>query len=154
MPGTARNIDDRVDTAERMAKALEMRKTGASYVQIAAKLGFAGRQGAHTAVQRAIAGITKEPAKEVLLIELERLDRIFLGLAAKGAFHGKPAAVLAALRVMERRAKYLGLDSPTKLNLGVPTDGDGANVHDDLLGRIARLAAAASAAAGDPKPDA
>jgi hypothetical protein len=89
-------------------KALELRKAGGSYAEIGRELGYTTRQGAFTSVQRALAAITEEPAKELLTLYRERLDRMYLGLVKAGAYDGDARSVLAACRVLELHAKLSG----------------------------------------------
>jgi hypothetical protein len=53
-------------------------------------------------------------AERLRELENARLDRLHVALAA-GIKAGNPGAVLATVRVMERRAKLNGLDAPTML---------------------------------------
>jgi len=108
---------------EREVKALELRKAGASYKQIAEKLGYADPKGAWSAVMRALDRLVpKEDAEKVRKLELSRLDTIALRLWKRIVEEGDIQAVNAYLRVMERRARYLGLDAPQKV---APTDPSG-----------------------------
>lgn len=108
----------RITAAEKRARALELRKAGATYDQIARQVGFSERGAAYRAVQTALLEITQEPAQEVRQLELERLDAMLLGLWP-AARKGKEGAVDRVLRIMERRAKLLGLDAPVKADVGV-----------------------------------
>jgi hypothetical protein len=99
----------RIEAAEKRARALELRKAGATYDQIAQRLGFSNRGNAQRAVLTALKEITAEPAVEVRQLELERLDAMLLGLWQQ-ARNGDVNAVDRALRIAERRAKLLGLD--------------------------------------------
>lgn len=131
------------DTAERDAVACRMRRDGETFDAIAAELGFTNRSAAHKAVQRAMVAIVQEAAEEVRVMELERLDYLWTeGLKVLRAKHvtvqnGKvvmlansegvleplrdDAPVLNAidrlLRIMERRAKLLGLDAPKRVEV-------------------------------------
>ena len=58
--------------------------------------------------------VVKEKAERLRELEAARLDRLNVALA-NGIKLGDPRAVVAAVRVMERRAKLFGLDAPTKL---------------------------------------
>lgn len=98
-----------ISTLERQRKALELRKAGADFQQIADQLGYANKTGAWKACQAGMAKLIKEPATDVLTMELARLDAMFLGLWPK-ARAGNVAAVQQCLRIMERRSRYLGLD--------------------------------------------
>jgi hypothetical protein len=112
------------------AQALELRKAGASYDQIAAQLGYAQKSGAHHAVKRALSSVLKrrdETAEEMRELELERLDTIQLGIWAQ-ARQGNFQAIDRILRVMERRAAMLGLDAPRRQEL---TGADGGPIEVD-----------------------
>lgn len=108
--------------AERVAKALDLRRKGCSFGEIAAELGWRTRQGAHEAVSKALADIVAEPAEDVRKLELMRLDRLEKLLWPR-AEAGDPKAVTGLLKVQERRSKLLGLDAPTKL-----ANADGSNI--------------------------
>lgn len=64
------------ETAERDARAAELRGRGWSYRKIAAELDLTVSN-AHAAVQRALQATVAEAAAEVRQIELERLDRLY-----------------------------------------------------------------------------
>lgn len=152
-PGrTRRNDARRILHAEKCREGLELRKAGASYSQIADQLGYKNESGAWKAVQQAIDCIIREPAKDVLIIELARLDTMLLALWAK-AKSGDTHAIGRCLSIMERRSAYLGIDAPKKTAAefdGSITVTDGA--HEELLARIAGLTAASATGEGDPKP--
>lgn len=106
---------------EREKKALELRKAGATYAQIAEKLGYSDPKSAWHAVMRALDRLPREDAEKVRRLELSRLDTIALRLWRKIVEEGDIQAVNAYLRVMERRARYLGLDAPEKKALTDPS---------------------------------
>jgi hypothetical protein len=97
------------EVAARWARALELRKAGASFQQIADQLGYAGPSGAYQAVMSALDATLREPGESVRTLELERLDRMTLGLW-QGAIAGEYQAVDRVLKIMDRRARLLGLD--------------------------------------------
>ena len=94
-----------------MARVLNLRRAGATYEQIAAQLGISKTQVA-LVVKDGLEEVTREPAVQVLQLELDRLDALFLGVYDKGR-KGSVAHIDRALKIMARRAKYLGLDTPT-----------------------------------------
>jgi hypothetical protein len=127
----------RVDAADRDAQALELRADGASYRQIAERLGVSIST-AWTCVERGLDRTRREPADRLRVLEGERLDRlqdaavqvlqarhvvVSGGKVVKGA-DGSPlvdhgptlAAVRTLLAVQERRAKLFGLDAPVKVD--------------------------------------
>jgi hypothetical protein len=102
-------VQQQAEAAEKRSRAVELRKAGATFEQIAEQVGYSDRANAHHAVMQAIRDLPRENAEEALAVELERCDALLVGLWPK-ARRGDEKAVHAALRVMERRAKLLGLD--------------------------------------------
>ena len=99
--------------AQRRNDALELRKAGASYRQIAQQTGVSHTQ-AHNDVTKAIADLAKkgeEDAQELRTLEAARLDALFLSVWQQ-ARAGDLKAMDRCLRIMARRAKMLGLDAP------------------------------------------
>jgi len=88
-------------------QALQLRASGATYRQIADVLGI-DKMTAWRLVQEEAASAIQEQASEVLQLELTRLDRMQMGLWTK-AIDGDVQAVDKVLRIMEQRAKLLGL---------------------------------------------
>lgn len=101
----------RIEATERARQALELRKAGATFEQIAQKCGYKRAQHAHKVVTAAIRAIPREAAEEVRKLELERLDRMTLALWQR-AGKGDTEAINHVLKIMGRRAKLLGLDVP------------------------------------------
>ena len=95
----------------RMAKALDLRKGGASYRAIAGALGVSLRQ-AEMDIKDALREVTRESATEALGLELDRLDDLYMIAFTEARKNRDMRALNAAVRVMERRAKLLGLDIP------------------------------------------
>ena len=103
--------------AERRVQALELRKAGASYRAIGSKLGTSEAQ-AHRDVAHELGRLAAEAhdlAADVRTLELERLDVLTLALW-KDAKAGNQGAIDRVLKVMERRAKLMGIDAPTKVD--------------------------------------
>lgn len=123
--------------AERDALACEMKSRGASYQQISDSLGYGGRGNAYRAVQSALAEIPMESAEELRRIQLQQLDHMTTeALAVLEAEqpmvtqagrvvvddNGQPLpdltiraqALSLLIRVHDRRAKLMGLDTPVK----------------------------------------
>jgi hypothetical protein len=111
----------KLTAAERKAAALELRKSGATFEQIAATLGCSISY-AHKAVTKALDRMVREPADALRKLELERLDSMLFGLwrRAKG---GETGAVDRVIKLMERRARLLGLDAPERRELSGPGGG-------------------------------
>jgi hypothetical protein len=94
-------------------KALELRKAGATYETIAQMLGYTSKSTAFSAVNRIIQGAKREGTREAFEMELRRLDDLLMALWPS-ARQGELGAIDRTLRIMERRAKLLGLDAPEK----------------------------------------
>jgi len=136
----------RLQAVERSKQALELRKGGASFPEIARALGYAAPAGAYQAVMSALRKTLKEPAEEVRTLEVARLDAMLLALWAQ-VKQGNQGAIDKALKVEERRARLLGLDAPTKI---APTNPSGEQEYasltdDERLERIEELFARARA---------
>lgn len=112
------NQERQIKALERQKQALELRMAGVSYATIAEQLGYSDMSGAHRAVGRALKRTLQEPADKLRELEAERLDKLLLGLWPSRTNLG---VVDRILRIMERRAKLLGLDAPTKVAQTDPT---------------------------------
>lgn len=97
--------------AVRRAQALELRLGGENYEKIAEKLGV-NKSTAIRDVRHeldALAAINEGKASSLRALELARLDKLQAGLLWQ-VQDGSVPAVLASLKIMERRARLLGLD--------------------------------------------
>lgn len=101
--------------AERRLKALELRKAGAPYRAIASQLGVSLKQAYDDVTQEleVLAEKSQAEAAHVRTLELERLDAMTMAIWQQ-VRQGNQGAIDRALRVMERRAKLLGIDAPEK----------------------------------------
>ena len=105
-----------VIAAERRARALQLRKEGANFDQIAEELGMS-RSAAHKTVQRAIAELAtlaETEVAEIRALESARLDELQHAVWPQ-AVAGDLPALDRVIRIMERRARLLGLDAPAKI---------------------------------------
>lgn len=98
----------RMTAAEKRKKALDLRRAGWSFDDIAADVGYASKGAAHNAVRIAIKDITRESATELLELELSRLDDLMAG-AYESARNGDLFAIDRVLKIIDQRAKFLGL---------------------------------------------
>jgi hypothetical protein len=113
------------ETLEKERKVLEYRRGGLTFDLIADRLGYASASGAHKAYLSACNRIVYEDVIEVRKSEMDRLD------IAQAAIWGdltdtqntdantRARLVLALIKIMERRARLLGLDMPTKAQVEV-----------------------------------
>lgn len=108
--------EDAVKAIDNQLKALELRKAGVSYQRIADTLGYKSASGAHKAVQTALKKTLQEPADDLRKLELERLDSAAAAIYPS-VKQGQYGAIDRWIKIMERRAKLLGLDAPTKADI-------------------------------------
>lgn len=105
----------------RQQQAVELRRAGRSYREIAHQVGI-GVASAHRLVAAAIskARVTvQDEVIEMRALELSRLDGL-LSSVWPAARQGNLGAIDRVLKIMERRAKLLGLDAPVKMSRGNP----------------------------------
>lgn len=99
-----------LNAAARAINALELRKQGATYEVIARECGYGDRGAAYNAIKRELARSLREPADDVRKLEVDRLDDLFKVYYAM-ALNGDGWSMDRVLRIMERRAAFLGLDT-------------------------------------------
>ncbi|MBV5306445.1 MAG: hypothetical protein J0652_07115 [Desulfobulbaceae bacterium] len=107
-----------IQSAEFRRAALELRREGNTYARIAELLQEQGitktPRAVEKGIKKAISEITKELSEEVIALELDRLDMMLVPALAM-AIDGNLGAVDRVLKIMDRRARYLGLDvTPAK----------------------------------------
>lgn len=125
MAGTGERMtsERRLAANEKQHKALELRKAGYDFRTIASQVGYKSPASAHDAVKNALKALVQQPAEELRVIELERLDQSWKSIYPQ-IIKGNLGAIDRGIRIMERRASLLGLDAPkeTNSNLNVNTD--------------------------------
>jgi hypothetical protein len=164
-----RNLDraagEIANVIETRALAMDLRRQGKSYPEIAAELGISvhSARGHVTAELNALRHYTIEDAHEVREVEIQRIDKMLQGIWG-AAEDGDPDAIATVLKLMERRAKMLGLDAPVvkeNHNLNA-TPEDLAKLSDvelfqkarELTGKMKRVALPdITATAVDPDAD-
>ena len=132
----------RILASEKARQAVELRLAGFSFEAIAKQLGYRTR----STVYRAIDGLLAARAEEAkgsldqaLVLELDRLDRMFLlvwnQLRSQNTDSTlRLASIDRALKIQERRARYLGLDAAIKSEVSIT---DVSKLTDEQLERIA-----------------
>jgi DNA-binding CsgD family transcriptional regulator len=101
---------------DRAVKALELRIAGATYRQIGAQLGVSEFTAFHDIGQELgpLDDEAKEKVEQLRALEGRRLDMLTAALMPC-VQAGEPRAVVAMVRVMERRARLFGLDAPQRI---------------------------------------
>ena len=109
----------RIKTTEKTLKALTLRKKGFNYTKIGEELGCARQTACRYVLSELenLADKCREEAARVRDLELQRLDELYL-VAWKAIAEGSDlVAIDRCLRIMERRAKLLGLDAAQKVDV-------------------------------------
>ena len=109
----------RIRTTEKTLKALELRKRGMNYTQIGEKLGCARSTACRYVLSELenLADKCREEAVHVRDLELHRLDELYL-IAYHAISDGNDlTGIDRCLRIMERRAKLLGIDAAAKVDV-------------------------------------
>lgn len=119
--------------AAKQAKALELRRSGASFDEIASKLGYVNKGGAYKAVMAGLNASISEPAEELRELERERLDAMLKAIWPK-VKKGQFGAIDRALKVSDRRAAIDGLDAPKRIEQNVNV----SQLTDEQLDALAR----------------
>jgi hypothetical protein len=138
----------RIQALQREQQAIRLRLSGATFQAIADHLKIS-RKGAWKIVMRSMDRARKdsaEQAEQVKELELARLDALLLAHWTDRA-RTKNAEVI--LRIMERRARLLGLDAPSRWEGSgpdggaIPIDNTSklAGCSDDQLDRIEAILA-------------
>lgn len=129
------SLTRKVKAHEKRVMALELRKAGLTLDEIARQVGYRSAASVHNAIRIAMQQSLQEPADEVRQIELERLDKMHRALWPQ-AIRGEHGAIDRVLRIMERRAKLIGLDAPAKQVLQHGGDINVRDLSDDELQAI------------------
>lgn len=122
---------------DREIQVLNLRRSGLTWSRIAEEVGYADHTGAYAAYKRAIKRVMQQPVEELRTQELDRLDRLQLA-TWPAAMKGDTRAILTIVRLMERRAKLVGLDKPIKIEQEVTT-WDGNESIDRAVRDLANL---------------
>lgn len=131
----------KITSAEHAAEALKLRLRGYSFQRIRDELGhWATSHGCRQAVVKAIADITREPAQELVEVELARLDEMFTVAFDKAVKKGDFYSIESCLKIMDRRSKLLGLDKAAQAESTLGNQLQAA--RERLLGKMNALIAA------------
>lgn len=132
---------------EQMRKVYEMRLAGKTHKEIADEMCIATGT-VHGWIKKELERSAPEAREEVRQLEVERLDFMYTKLHPR-IEKGDEKAINSALRIMDRRAKLLGLDMPAQIEVTATTDTDKA--IQDLIGEMEALNAARQAAIAKQK---
>ena len=104
-----------VEQREKEAEALALVKQGYRLPEIAARLGYASRRGAHNLITRALKNTVMEPAEDARKVCVARLDSWLVKIADQ-IEAGDLKAIQVGLKIEQRRAALMGLDAPVAVH--------------------------------------
>jgi AraC-like DNA-binding protein len=94
---------------QRRRQALELRKAGASYQDIASGLGYHDQSGARKAVIKAFGEVIHEPVAELRTLQTERLNHMLMTLWPR-VQQGDDSAIRTSLAVMDKMDRLQGTE--------------------------------------------
>lgn len=150
----------RAGVAEQRAKALELRVQGMSLRQIAKQLGLSGPQQASNLIEGALLDIPS-PHVEAYRKEIDERSRDLLAVlvpiaaAQRRPLDERLAAVDRIVKIDRELRQLHGLDAPTRTEISGPDGGPvklDVDPADEILGKLASLAASVGAGTPDPEP--
>lgn len=132
-----------IDRNRKTRDALELRKAGVSYSEIAKVLGLGNPGTARRMVSKALTEMGTEPSDEMRMMEMQRLNHI-LAIIWPKIQKGDLATIDRYLKIQERISSLQGLDAPRQHQLGVlqvdaPVDDEASyikqlnSVNDDAI---------------------
>ena len=117
------------DTLIKEQEVVKLRRGGLPWDIIGERVGLSA-SGAHRAYERSLTRVVVEDVQAIRQVETERLDLAQSAIWGK-VLQGDNPSIQNLLRIMERRAKLLGLDQPTRIQAEVITY-DGNTVRAEL----------------------
>lgn len=148
----------RAGTADKRARALELRLQGMSLRRIAPLVGVASPQSVANLIEGALKDIPS-PHVDAYRKEIDERSRELLAelvpivTSKKRKLDDRLAAVDRIVRIDRELRQLHGLDAPVQ-TVSVTAEVQAKDVHQQLLDRLSRLAESVSAGESDPKPDA
>lgn len=127
----ARSLNQQVAIRTRQAKAVELRREGNTYADIAAQLGYSDASAARKAVHRAIQEIGQDEARALVALQYERLNEMLAQTwpMATDATHPKCLqAITSTMKIMDRMQDLLlPVGSGGRHQQDRSSDGSGQN---------------------------
>jgi len=127
------HVPRRLSSKERQRQAIALKLAGASYVQIAAKLGYASTETARSIITKGLDASLQENAKELRKIHYGRLEHMLM-LVWPRVNTGDQSSIQTALTIMDRMERLYGLAAPQKIDVNhgvretiIVADGDRDN---------------------------
>jgi AraC-like DNA-binding protein len=111
----------RAKAAEKASRAWRLRVAGADWAMIAREVGYANSSNAYRAVQRFFGQVPDVDREMLRGVARARGEALWLrAFTEVERSKGAPAAVRAAVAVLERHARLDGLDAPSQVEVRSP----------------------------------
>lgn len=143
--GRPKGQPPKASVIEREQEVVKLRRGGLTWDLIGQRVGLTA-SGAYNAYERSLARVVADDINQIRALETERLDIAQSAIWGK-VLQGDNASIANLLRIMERRAKLLGLDQPTRIQAEVITY-DANSIEAEL----ARIYNATRTAPADSRP--
>lgn len=107
-----------LDQAEKRSRVVDLAKTGMSYRKIAAEVGYASPQSVANRIAEWAAETkpSAEATEELRKLQCEQIDALFEALWPR---RDEDAAVDRLVKLMDRKARLMGLDLERNVNINV-----------------------------------
>jgi AraC-like DNA-binding protein len=112
------NTSRRILAQEKRRLGLELRKAGATYDQIAERVGYSDASSARRAVERAIQQVPREAVLELKTLQIERLNHMLMALWPKVQM-GDTSAINSSLNVMSKIDALEGTEAAKQVDVNV-----------------------------------
>lgn len=106
----------RIQSQQKRRAALEMRKAGATYDQIAQAVGYKDGGGARKAVIKAMGDVIQEPVAELKVLQHERLNHMLVAIWTR-VQSGDLAAMNMALSIMNKMDALAGTEAAQRIEV-------------------------------------
>jgi hypothetical protein len=120
-PNRSPTRPEAIETWEKARQALQLRRTGMLWDDIAEAVGYKSRSGAYQAVRRFMKEYPREDAESLRDMEADRLDEAQQALWP-AVLRGEIRATEVWVKLSERRSRLLGTDKPERKEVTVLTE--------------------------------
>jgi hypothetical protein len=124
------------EVLDRERQVVMLRRQGLIWQDIADQVGYSSASGASDAYYRASYRVVADDVEAIRQLENERLDLLFAS-AWEQAIDGDFKATDICLKIMSRRAKLLGLDTPVSQRIETTPNYDASTIREEV-NRITR----------------
>ena len=134
----------------RDAHAVRLRLQGCTYREVGERLGV-GRKMAARVVQRGLRAVERESAAELIELDNQRLDMVWAAMWPHAEAGSAPHAMVC-LKALERRARLLGLDAPSRTHVTAHITAEETAALDAEIDALLTTYGIGDASAGEAGP--